>query len=92
MDNNLPNAPNWAFNPLPEYFMGPLPNPSLEAYQTRVQELTDEANVLRYEISEGREAQDFSPVIEALLIWIQYDGENCAVRSRTKEAGYAWIR
>ncbi|GKA63872.1 hypothetical protein Tco_0763478 [Tanacetum coccineum] len=94
MDNNLPNAPNWAFNPLPEYSMGPLPNPSLEAYQKRVQELTDEANVLRHEISEGseefdqemlkvrdviieqghelgrREAQDFSPVIEALSIWI----------------------
>ncbi|GKB82783.1 hypothetical protein Tco_0949678 [Tanacetum coccineum] len=31
--------------------MGPLSNPSLEAYQKRVQELTYEANILRYQIN-----------------------------------------
>ncbi|GJU96076.1 hypothetical protein Tco_1320832 [Tanacetum coccineum] len=49
MDNN---ASNWNFNPLPEYPMAPLANPSFEAYQKRVQELTEEGNVLRYELND----------------------------------------
>ncbi|GJX20001.1 hypothetical protein Tco_0222678 [Tanacetum coccineum] len=32
--------------------MAPLANPSLEAYQKRVQELTEEGNVLRYELND----------------------------------------
>ncbi|GJU96074.1 hypothetical protein Tco_1320830 [Tanacetum coccineum] len=49
MDNN---ASNWNFNPLPEYPRAPLANPSIEAYQKRVQELTEEGNVLRYELND----------------------------------------